>query len=146
MGNAHQAAGGISCALPVDVVERLVASQEVRGSLALPRTGVYIVRQDGHIVWASPSMEQATGRRPEDLVGRNGWDVFVPAEDLEQVARFKASLADADGILWMRIPMPAGPREWFRVDTWVREDHIVCAFRQERDRSEHHIHWERRPR
>lgn len=135
-------------AKPQEAVARLAASPEVAAHLRRPGTGVYIVEQDGRIVWASPSMREATGRPPEDLLGRNGWDVFVPPEDLQEVAHFKALLADSDGLLWMRLRMP-GPgerREWYRVDTWVREGLIACAFRREPDPSMHRIHFQMRPR
>ena len=129
-----------------DVVRALADSLEVRRHLSMPRTGVYIVRHDGHIVWASPSMLEVTGRAPGDLIGGNGWDVFVLPEELARVATFKAHLADADGVIWMRLRMPRGPPAWFRVDTWVRQEHILCAFRPEGDRGLHHVHWESRSR
>ena len=44
-----------------DVVQGLVASPDVRRLLASPQTGVNIVDQEGDILWASPSMLQATG-------------------------------------------------------------------------------------
>ena len=129
-----------------DVVTALAASPEVKRHLAALNTGVYIVRQDGHIVWASPSMDPVTGRPPSDLVGRNGWEVFVPGDDLPQVAAFKARLADSDGIVWMRLRMPHGDPRWYRVDAWVRQDHILCAFKVERDPGEWHHHFVLRPR
>lgn len=129
-----------------DVVEELAASPEVRRHLAFPGTGVYIVRQDGHIVWASPSMEKVTGRAPAALIGRNGWEVFVPPEDVPTVTAFKVRLNDHDGILWMRLRMANGPPVWHRVDTWVRQDHILCAFKLERDQAEWRHHFVLRPR
>lgn len=129
-----------------DVVAELASSPEVRHHLAAPNTGVYIVRQDGHIVWASPSMEKVTGRAPGDLVGRNGWEVFVPQEDIPAMTGFKVRLVDNDGVVWSRIRMPSGPPAWFRVDTWVRQDHILCAFKPERDPGEWHFHFLMRPR
>ena len=129
-----------------DVVAELAESAEVRRHLAMPNTGVYIVRQDGDIVWASASMETVTGRAPSDLVGRNGWAVFVPPEDIPQVAGFKVRLNDSDGVVWMRLRMPTGPPVWFRVDAWVRQDHILCAFKAERDAAEWNLHFVPRPR
>ena len=127
-------------------VVALAASPEVRRHLAVPRTGVYIVRSDGLILWASPSMKEATGRGPDELVGQNGWDVFVPPEDLTAVARFRAMLAEGDGIIWMRLVMPGGGRSWYRVDVWVRDTHILCAFRAEADPTKHHLHHHIQPR
>ena len=129
--------------------DRLVAfkdSPEVKAHLAVRNTGVYIVRADGHIVWASPSMEAVTGRRPQDLVGRNGWDVFVPPEALADVVRFRALLSEGDGTIWMPLVMPGGGREWFRVDTMLREGGIACAFRREGDPAMRHLHHFIRPR
>jgi PAS domain S-box-containing protein len=130
-----------------DLSHPLASSPAVRRHLAMPNTGVYIVRHDGHIVWASPSMATVTGRTPEELVGGNGWNIFVRPEDIPEVARFKAALTASDGILWMpdRKPGTEGPR-WYRIDTWVESDHILCAFRAERDASEHHLHYVLRPR
>lgn len=124
----------------------LADSPEVKAHLATRNTAVYIVRADGHIVWASPSMEAVLARRPSELVGRNGWDVFVPPEDLPQVAEFRAQLSDADGTIWMRIRMPGDDRQWFRVDTMVRAGGIVCAFRPERDPAMRYPHTFMRPR
>lgn len=124
----------------------LAQSVEVRAHLAVPNTAVYIVRPDGQIVWASPSMEAVTGRKPAELVGRNGWDVFVPAEELSHVAHFRALLAESDGTLWMRLKMPDGTRPWFRVDTMLRAGGIVCAFRREADPGQWHPHQFMRPR
>lgn len=121
-------------------------SSEVRAFLATPRTAVYIVRPDGHIVWASPSMLDVMGRTPQDLVGRNGWDAFVPPEELPHVASFRAALADGDGTLWSPLLMPGGGREWFRVDTLLRAGGIVCAFRREDDLAMRHRHSFLRPR
>jgi PAS domain S-box-containing protein len=129
-----------------DVVAELAASPEVRHHLAFRGTGVYIVRQDGHIVWASPSMLEVTGRAPSDLIGRNGWEVFVLPEDLPKVTDFKVRLIDQDGTVWLRLRMPTGPPVWYRVDTWVRKDHILCAFKVERDAAEWHPHFHMRPR
>jgi PAS domain S-box-containing protein len=124
----------------------LANGAEVRAHLATPRTGVYIVRADGHIVWASPSMQAVTGRAPLELTGRNGWDVFVPPEDLAAVAEFRARLSEGDGTLWMRLRMPDDGRAWYRVDTMVREGGIVCAFRPEGDPAQQHLHHFMRPR
>jgi len=118
----------------------------VERMLAVPGTGVYVVNQAGDILWASPSMLQATGHRAEDLVGRNAWGVLVPPEDLREVARFKAHLTQADGIIWMRILAPDGSYTWSRVDTVVRDGLIVCAFRPERDKAEHSVHFALQPR
>lgn len=131
---------------PDETVAALVSSPEVRRHLMQPGTGVYIVDHDGDILWASPSMQEVTGRSPQWLAGRNGWDVFVPPEDLAQVAGFKAALADGDGVVWMRVCMPDGAREWFRIDAWVREDCILCAFRREGDPAERRFHYLLRPR
>lgn len=121
-------------------------SAEVRRFAAAPNTGVYVVRHDGDIVWASASMKQATGRSPEDLLGLNGWDVFVPPEDFAEVARFKAGLSGGDGVVWMRLRTPEGGTAWYRVECGIRSEFIVCAFKPERDPARHHLHWEYRPR
>ena len=129
--------------------DRLVAlagAPEVKDRLAEAGTAVYIVRADGHIVWASPSMEPVMQRRPQDLVGRNGWDVFVPPEDLPQVAEFRAQLSDEDGAIWMRIVMPGGGRDWFCVDILMWAGGIVCAFRREDDPALRYPHLAMRPR
>lgn len=128
------------------VVAALAASPEVLRHLASPNTGVYIVRQDGQIVWASASMQAVTGRSPAELVGRNGWDVFVAPEDVSDVAAFKVRLSDSDGVVWLPLRMPSGPPKWYRVDCAVRNDHIICAFRVEPGRHEWHIHFVLRPR
>lgn len=117
----------------------------VQSHLRVPRTGVYIVRANGFIVWASESMREVTRRGPEDLVGRNGWDVFVPPEDLADVARFRAMLSQADGTVWMRLRMPDDGREWYRVDAAIRAGGIVCAFRREHEPSEQYPHTFMRP-
>lgn len=123
----------------------LAKSALVRSHLRVPGTAAYIVRADGFIVWASPQMEEVTRRAPGDLVGRNGWDVFVPPEDLEDVARFRAFLSQSDGIIWMRLRMPDDGREWYRVDCAVREGGILCAFHREHDPTEQYPHTFMRP-
>ena len=123
----------------------LAESALVRSHLLVKGTGVYIVRQDGFIVWASPQMKEVTRRGPDELVGRNGWDVFVPPEDLEEVARFRALLSEADGTIWMRLRMPDDGREWYRVDCAIRSGGIVCAFRCEHDPTEQYHHTFMRP-
>lgn len=126
--------------------QALAKSPEVARFLGVPRTAVYIVRDDGHIVWGSDSMRQVLGRAPGQVVGGNGWDLLVPPEDLQDVARFKAHLSEADGVLWMRIVMPDGGRAWYRVDAWVRRGFILCAFRAENDPAQHFIHFTMNPR
>jgi PAS domain S-box-containing protein len=113
--------------------QEVVASSEVKAFLASPRTGVYVVDAAGNILWASPSMREVVGRAPEELVGRNAWDLIVPKEDLPEVARFRAALSQGDGVIWMRLVMPDGGRSWFQVDTRVRQGLILCAFRREPD-------------
>lgn len=125
-----------------DALLALATSPEVGAHLAEPGTGVYIVRSDGHIVWASPSMKEATGRGPEELVGRNGWEVFVPREVLEPVAEFRAHLDQRDATIWMPLVMPGGGREWYRIHAMVRAGGIVCAFRREPDPAQRYLHWE----
>ncbi|MEK6974876.1 MAG: PAS domain-containing protein [Candidatus Thermoplasmatota archaeon] len=129
-----------------DVVQELAASPEVRRHLATPNTGVYIMRQDGDIVWASESMQAVTGRSPQDLVDRNAWEVFVPREDLSQVTEFKVRLTDGDGVLWMRVLVPNGSPVWYRATVWVRSNHILCAFKVELDQAEWRPHFIVRPR
>ena len=123
----------------------LADSALVKSYLRQPRTGVYIVRGNGFIVWASASMKEVTRRGRDELVGRNGWDVFVPPEDLADVARFRALLSQADGTVWMRLRMPDDGREWYRVDAAIRAGGIVCAFRREHDPSEQYHHTFMRP-
>jgi len=122
----------------------LVEGPEVRRHLAVPGTGVYVVRPDGHCVWASPSMLQVVGHGPAQLVGHNGWGVLVRPEDLPAVAEFRARLSDADGTVWMRLR--TRPDDWFRVDTYLRPAGIVCAFRSEPDPARHRLHWLMHPR
>lgn len=124
----------------------LADTPEVKAWLRDPHTGLYIVRADGHIVWASPSMGEVTGRTPQQLVGQNGWDVFVPPENLAEVAHFRALLSDGDGVIWMPLRMSSGGRTWFQVDTILRRGGIVCAFRRETDPAQHHLHYAMRPR
>ena len=119
---------------------RWAGSPWVRAHLSVPGTAVYIVRSDGFIVWASPQMKDVTHRAADELVGRNGWDVFVPPEDLEDVARFRAQLASADGTIWMRLRMPDDGREWYRVACAIRSGGILCAFHREYDPSEQYHH------
>lgn len=89
-------------------------------------------------------MQEVTGRDPVKLVGRSGWDVFVAPADLGHVAAFKARLADSDGTLWMCDRK--GDGRWYRIDTWVRHDHIFCAFHVERNPVEQNLHFLMRPR
>jgi PAS domain S-box-containing protein len=125
-----------------DALLALAASPEVRAWLAQPGVGVYVVRSDGHIVWASPSMKAATGRAPDELVGRNGWEVFVPREVLEPVAEFRARLDEGDATIWMPLAMPGGGRDWYRVASMARAGGIVCAFHREPDPAQRYLHWE----
>lgn len=124
----------------------LAASPTVRRHLAQPNTGVYIVRQNGDIVWASESMQAVTGRSASELVGGNGWTVFVRPEDVPEVARFKAALVGSDGTIWLQDRRPETPPRWYRIDTWREADHILCAFHVERQPAEHHLHFVLRPR
>ena len=124
---------------------RLAESPLVKSYLGVPGTSVYIVRADGFIVWASPQMKEVTRRAAQDIVGRNGWEVFVPPEDLEEVARFRAQLSSADGTVWMRLRMPDDGREWYRIECAIREGGIVCAFHREHDPSEQYHHTFMRP-
>ena len=140
----------LDCLTPMapapDPLLSLADSAEVRAYLSQPNTGVYVVRPDGHIVWASPSMGEVVGRAPEELVGRNGWDVFVPREVLPQVAEFRARLSEADGVLWMPLKMPGDGRRWYRVDTILRRGGIICAFHPEDDPAQAYVHSDLRPR
>lgn len=127
-------------------VAELATSSEVRRHLFVPNTGVIIVQHDGHVVWASPSIEKVVGRSPADLVGRNAWELFVFPEDVPRITAFKVRLNESDGIVWGALRMPTGPPLWCRVEAGVRKDHILCAFRVERDQAEWHPHFVLRPR
>ena len=129
-----------------EALAALIASKEVRAHLAMPKTGVYIVRQDGHILWASPSMSDVTDRTAAELVGGNGWSIFVAPEDVQAVAQFKAHLASSDGMLWMKDRRLGNEPRWYRIDTWVRRDLILCAFRREKQPAEQYLHFVLRPR
>jgi len=131
---------------PDDPLLAFADSPEVKAFLAVPNTGVYIVRPDGHIVWASASMAHVAGWAPAELVGRNGWDVLVPSDELPHVAAFRAALADGDGTLWTPLCTPGNKRDWFRVDTLLRAGGIVCAFRREGKAEMRHPHFFLRPR
>lgn len=132
--------------LPPGPWKEVVASAEAQTFVAAPHTGVYLVDGSGNILWASPSMKDVTGWAPEQLVGRNAWDLIVPKEDLAEVARFRAALSQGDGIIWMRLLRPDARTGWFQVDARVRHGFILCGFRRESDPAQQRIHFDVYPR
>ncbi len=123
----------------------LAASSTARSYLAIRGTGVYVVRPDGHIVWASPSMGDVTGFAPADLVGKNAWGMFVPPEGLPAMAEFRAKLSVADGTVWASLVTAGGKRAWIRADAVMRDGGILVAMRRETDPAEQHAHTFMRP-
>jgi diguanylate cyclase (GGDEF)-like protein/PAS domain S-box-containing protein len=85
-----------------DLTASRSAEDELRASearfRALDRYGYdvsVIVRPDQTIAYASPAWEERFGYRPEDLVGRSGWD-FLHPDDAERVGEtFFQALAGA---------------------------------------------------
>lgn len=129
-----------------DAWRKALDDPAVRRALQDPHVGLYVVDQDGNILWANDGMLEVTGHVAHELLGHNAWGVLVPPEDLPEVARFKASLSESDGCIWMRIVTPTGARRWVSVDTWLRHGAIVCAFRRATDPARHRIHFVRRAR
>jgi PAS domain S-box-containing protein len=123
----------------------LVGSQEVLAYLQNPRTVVFIVRRDGHILWVSPTVEQVLGRRPADVVGQNGWNVFIAKEDIAALGAFNAQLAEGDISAWIPVVMVDGSKAWFRVDAMNREGGLLVAYRRELDPAQQHLHSVVRP-
>ena len=124
-------------------------SPEVQAFLREPRTAVYIVRRDaghdGEIVWASASLRYVLGFRPQDVVGRNAWNVFVAPEDIPHTAPYSARMAEGDLTAWAPLLRPDGTRLWVRFDALNRAGGVVIAFRPETDAREHHFHGKVRP-
>ncbi len=124
-------------------------SKEMRSYLAMPQTAGYIVRRDaghdGEIVWASPSLHDLLGFRPEDVVGRNAWGVFVAPEDLQDAAQYSARMSEGDLLAWAPLLKADGTKRWVRFDALNREGGIAIAFRPEPDPKEHRFHGFGRP-
>jgi PAS domain S-box-containing protein len=118
----------------------LSRSSEVQAFLSSPGTAVYILRRDGHIVWASPSIQDVLGYRPEDLVGRNGWGALLEPQDVRPAAVYSAQLTEGDLLGWAPLKRGDGRREWYRFDALNREGGMVLAVRRETDPKEHHFH------
>ena len=121
----------------------------MKAFLREPQTAVYIVRRDpghdGEIVWASPSLEAVLGWRPQDVVGRNAWGVFVAASDLKDAAQYSARMSEGDLQAWAPLLRPDGTKLWVRFDALNRAGGIVIAFRPEPEPREHHFHGFVRP-
>jgi PAS domain S-box-containing protein len=129
---------------PKEPLASLAGSPEVKAYLALPQTAVYIVRRDpgrdGEIVWASPSLEDVLGFRPEDVMGRNAWGVFVAPEDIKDAAQYSARMSEGDLTAWAPLLKADGSKRWVRFDALNRAGGIVIAFRPEPNANEHHFH------
>lgn len=124
-----------------DVLRALAKSREVRQLARLPKTAVYIARREGFVLWATPSFAEVTGHRPEDLVGRNAWDIFPAPEDLPAAAETSAALTANDITCWLRLKRADGQKDWFRIDALNREGGVVLTFRREDDEAQRHFHW-----
>jgi PAS domain S-box-containing protein len=129
---------------PEERLATVAHSKEVQAYLATPQTAVYIVRRDpghdGEIVWASPSLEDVLGYRPQDVVGRNAWGVFVAPEDLKDAAQYSARMSEGDLTAWAPLLKADGTKRWVRFDALNRAGGIVIAFRPEPNAAEHHFH------
>lgn len=124
-------------------------SPEVQAYLSRPGTAAYIVRRDpGHdgvIVWASPSLKAVLGFRPEDVVGRNAWGVFVAPEDLHDAAQYSARMSEGDLTAWAPLRTAAGAKVWVHFEALNRAGGVVILFRPEPDPRQHHFHGHGRP-
>ncbi|HUR25634.1 MAG TPA: PAS domain-containing protein [Candidatus Thermoplasmatota archaeon] len=123
----------------------LMDSKEAKAHLGVPGTVVFIVRRDGHVLWVSPTVEAVLGHRPADVVGRNGWNLFVAKEDVHALAEFAAQLSEGDLTAWVPILHADKSKAWFRVDALNREGGLVVAYRHEPDPAQHHFHSMVRP-
>lgn len=121
----------------------------MKAFLREPQTAVYIVRRDpghdGEIVWASDSLKDVLGFRPQDVVGRNAWGVFVAPEDLKDAAQYSARMSEGDLTAWAPLLRPDRTKLWVRFDALNRAGGVVIAFRPEPDPQEHHFQGFGRP-
>lgn len=119
-------------------------SAEVKAFLDDPGTAVYIVRRDprqeGEIVWASPSIEPVLGWRPQDIVGKDAWALFVATEDLQEAIMYSARMTEGDLTAWAPLLRKDGTKAWVRFDALNRAGGIVIAIRREPDRRRHYFH------
>lgn len=118
----------------------LVGSKEAQAYQQQPGTVVFVVRRDGYILWVSPTIEAVLGHRPEQVVGHNGWNLFVAKEDVHALAEFSAQLSEGDLTAWVPIVHADRSKAWFRVDALNREGGLLVAYRRERDPAQQHFH------
>lgn len=127
----------------------VAASPEVTEYLAEPGTAAYLVRRDpGHdgvIVWASPSLKDILGFRPQDVVGRNAWGVFLAPEDVLDATQYSVRMSEGDLTAWAPLRTAAGPKVWVRFEALNRGGGVVILLRREPDAGKHHFHGFGRP-
>jgi two-component system cell cycle sensor histidine kinase/response regulator CckA len=103
LDEAGRAEGCIGVAL--DLTERRAAEQALRESEARFRALIEnsidvttILLADGTIRYASPSAERVLGYRPEELVGRNAFELVHPDDAPEIMATFRSAALDPAAI------------------------------------------------
>jgi diguanylate cyclase (GGDEF)-like protein/PAS domain S-box-containing protein len=95
--------------------EALVASEERLSALFRYSSDIAMVfTRSGRIVFVSPSVEHIAGWRPEDLIGKNGWDYLHPDDLARDMAEVAAALASGRPVRreW-RMRRADGSYGWF---------------------------------
>jgi len=62
---------------------------------------ISLIDRQGEVLYASPSTTDVLGYQPEELVGRNGWDLIHPEDRDHSSLMFQQVLSE-----------PAGPIRW----------------------------------
>lgn len=80
-----------------DTQEALVESETRYRRLITNMSGVvFELSPEGETLFVNEAVYPATGYSPEELIGKNWWDVFVPASERRRIAEFYEHILAAD--------------------------------------------------
>jgi PAS domain S-box-containing protein len=102
--------------------------------------GIVLLSPDGSFLYASPSTSRLTGYAPEELLGRNGFDLVHPDDRGDAAARFGDILQRPGGSakLEMRVRQKDGSWRWHEavIRNMLAEPHVQALVENYRDITE----------
>ena len=103
-----------------DVTDRRRQRERFRTLVEEARDTIFVVDTEGNIGYATPGVEDLLGFRPEELVGRNGFDRIHPEDVTAATVEFAAAVTEPAGRGGTTFRYRHADGSWVRLDGRVR--------------------------
>ena len=103
-----------------DVTDRYHQRERFRTLVETARDTIFVVDAGGDIDYATPGVEDLLGFRPEELVGRNGFDRIHPDDLAAATAEFATAVTEPGGRGGTTFRYRHADGSWVRLDGRVR--------------------------